>query len=100
MGGSEKGREWRLWAIDNKIKMFNPKISLINHIDTPPNPTSTNMLAIADSSANIHIARQATPKMAPVNMDNKMKARLPDVSTMESTHIATLKLPGLSRLAR
>ena len=29
-----------------------------------------------------------------------MKARLTDVSTMELTHIATLQLPGLSRLAR
>ena len=44
MGVSEKEREWRLGAIDNKIKISNPKISLINHIDTPPNPTSTNML--------------------------------------------------------
>ena len=35
MGGSEKGCEWRLEAIDNKIKSSIPKISLINHIDAP-----------------------------------------------------------------
>ena len=29
-----------------------------------------------------------------------MKAKLSDGSTMESTHIATLHLPGLSKLAR
>ena len=58
------------------------------------------MIAITDSGANIHLARQATPTMAPVIMDNKMKARLPDGITMESTHIATLQLPGLSKLAR
>ena len=46
MGGSEKGCERRLGAIDNKIKISNPKISLTNHIDNPPNPTSTNMLEI------------------------------------------------------
>ena len=58
------------------------------------------MLAIADSGANIHLARQATPTMAPVIMDNEMKARLLYGITMESTHIATLQLPGLSKLAR
>ena len=65
MGGNEKGRKWRFGAIDNKIK-----ISLLNHIDTPPNPTSTNMLAIEDSSANIHPARQATTTMDYVIMNN------------------------------
>ena len=98
MDGSEKGREWRLGAIDNKIKISNSKISLINLIYTPPNPTSTNMLEISDSGANIHLSRQATPTMLPVIMDNKMKARLPDGITMESTYIATLKLPRLSKL--
>ena len=79
--------------------MSNPKISLINYIDTPPNPTSTNMLAIADSGVNIHMARQATPTMALVIMDNEMKERLINESTMEWTHIATLQLLGVSRLA-
>ena len=74
-------------------------MSLLNYIDTPTNPTSTNMLAISDSGANIHLARQATPKMAPVMMENETKARLPDGSTMEYTHIATLQLPGLSKQA-
>ena len=70
MGDSKKGCEKRLGAIYNIIKMSNPKLSLINHIDTPPNPNSPYMLAIADSDANIHLARQATPTMDPVIMDN------------------------------
>ena len=90
MGGSEKGCIWRLEAIDNKIKISNPKIILINHVDTLPNPNSNNMLAITDSGANIHLERQSTPTMAPVIINNEMKARLPDGSTMESTHIATI----------
>ena len=58
------------------------------------------MLAISDSGANIHLAKQATPTMDPVIMENYMKERLPDVSTMESLHMATLQLPGLSKQAR
>ena len=58
------------------------------------------MLAIADSGDNIHLSKQATPTMAIVIMENNMKARLLDRSTMESTHIATLHLTGLSKLAR
>ena len=38
--------------------------------------------------------------MAPIMMDNELKARLPDVRTTELTHIATLQLLGLSNLAR
>ena len=86
--------------IVNKIKISNPYISLINHNDTPPNPTSTNMLTIADSGLNKHLKRQATHSLAPVNMNNEMKERLPYGSTMEFTHIATLQIPGLSKLAR
>ena len=100
MGGSERGSALRLGAIDDKIKISNPKISLTNHIDTPPHPNSTNMLEIADSSTNIHLSIQATPIMAHLIMDNEMKARLTDGSTMESTHIATLQIPDLSKIAR
>ena len=57
------------------------------------------MLAIADLGANTHPAKQVTPTMAPVIMENDMKERLPDGSTMDSTHIATLQLPGLSKRA-
>ena len=56
------------------------------------------MLAIAGSGANIHLARQATSTMDPLVIDNEIKARLPDGSTMESTHIATLQLPGISKI--
>ena len=56
------------------------------------------MIAMTDSSANIHLARQATQIIAPVLMDNEIKARLTDGRIVESTHIAKLQLPGLSRL--
>ena len=57
------------------------------------------MLAILDSGVNMHISIQATYTMAPVIMENEMKSRLPDGIPMESTHIATLRLPGLSKQA-
>ena len=84
--------------IDNKINISNSKINLIYHINTPPDPTRTNILSIADSDANIHLAIHTTPTMSPVIMDNEMKSRLPDGSTMESTHITTPQLPGISRI--
>ena len=40
------------------------------------------MLDITDSGMNINIARQATPTMEHLIVDNEMKARLPDGSTM------------------
>ena len=58
------------------------------------------MVAIANSGANIHLARKNVPTMSSVIMDNEMKTRLPDGITMESTNVATLQLLGLSRLAR
>ena len=58
------------------------------------------MLEIADSGANIHLAKQATPKMAPVMMSNDIKARLTDVITIESSQISTLQLPDISKQAR
>ena len=100
MVGSEKGCELRLGTIVNKIEISNPKIILINYIDTPPNPTITNMLEITDSDANIHLERKATPTMALVMMENDMKERLPYGFTTESTHIATLQIPGLINQTR
>ena len=100
MGGIEKGCELRLGSIYNKIKISNPKISLANHIYTPPNSNSTNILSITDYGANIHLVRQSISTMAPLIMDNEMKVRLSDGSTIDSTHIATLQIPGLRKLAR
>ena len=57
LGGSDKGCEWRLGAEINKVEISNPKISLINCIDTLHNPTSNNILAIVDSGSNINIAK-------------------------------------------
>ena len=100
MEGSAKGCERRLGALVNKIETINPKISLKNYIDTPPNPTSNNMVAIAYSGVNIHLSKKSTPTMAPIIMENAMKSRLPDISTMKFSHISTLQIPGLSKQAR
>ena len=82
LGGIKKGCEWRLGVIINKVKISNPKISLINCIRTPPIFPSENMLSISDSGVNIYLAKQATTKMAPVIISNEMTARLQDGSTM------------------
>ena len=60
--------------------MTNPIISLIIYIDTLPNPNINNILAIADSGANIHLSKQA-------------------VLTMDHVVMA-LQLPGLSKQVR
>ena len=69
MCGSENCCELRLGAIVNKIEISNPKISLFNYIYTPPNTNSNNRLAISDSGANIHLAKQATPTMQDCHME-------------------------------
>ena len=76
----------------NKNEISNPKISLINCIDTPLNPPSNNMISIADSGANIHLSKQATTIMAPVIISNEITSRIPNGSTVESSHIGTLQL--------
>ena len=87
-------------GIDKKIRINNPKTSLINHIDTPPNPTSTDILTITDHGANIHLARKSALTMASLIMYNEIKSIIKDVRTIESTHIVTIQLPGLIKLLR
>ena len=87
-------------ATMNKTEMSNPKIILINFIYIAPNTTSNKMLEIIGSGANIYQAKQSTNTITPVIMLNEMTARLPDGSTIESSCIATLQLPGLSKQAR
>ena len=55
------------------------------------------MLEIADSDANIHLANQATTKMVPVIMLTEITERLVYGITMESSHITTLRIPGISK---
>ena len=81
----------------NKIETSNSKISLIPCTDTPPNPPSNNMLSIAESGTNIHLAKQPTTTMVPVIISNYMTTRLPYESTMDSLHIATLHISGISK---
>ena len=74
--------------------MSNPKISLINCIETPPNSPSKNTLLIADSGANIQQEKQGATKMSPVIISNDMTKRLIDEITLESSKIATLQISG------
>ena len=91
---------WQLGAIINKIGISNPIISLINFIGTPPTYHNKNTLAISDSGINIYQEIRATTKVAPVIISNDVIERLPDRRAMESSHIVTLQLPGLSKQAR
>ena len=97
LGVIEKGCKWRLGAITNKIKISTSKISLFSNIGTPPNSPRKYILAIANSGVNTHIENEATPTMAPVIMSNAMTTRLPYGSTMESSHVVTFQLPGLTK---
>ena len=60
----KKGCQKWLGATINKIEISNPNISLMNFIRTPPNYPIKTTLAITDSGANIHLARQATKKIS------------------------------------
>ena len=84
----------------NKIKIKTPKVSLNNNIGTPPNSPRKFTLTIVDSDKKIHLENEATPTMAPVIMQNIITARLPYVITMESSHVATLQLPGLTQKSK
>ena len=85
IGRKQKGCKRWLGAIFNKIEMSTLKISLINCIGTPPNYPSKNMLSIADSGANIHLAKQSTTIIAPVIISDDTKSRLPYGRTIESS---------------
>ena len=100
LGRSEKGCKWWLDAITNKIQISNPKIFLMNFIGTPPDSPINNILSIAESGTNIHPEKLDTTTMDPVIIWNEMTARLLYGSTMESSHIVTLQIPGLSKQAR
>ena len=86
--------------IMNKIEISNPKIILINCIGTPPSSPGNSMIEISDSGANIYLSKQAVTTMDPVIMPNDMIQIIPDGRTMESSHIATLQIPVLSKQAR
>ena len=84
----------------NKIEISNPKISLINCIGTPQNYPSIKTLAIADSGANINLPKQATITIDPVMISDEITERLPYGSTIESSHILKIHLPGLIKQSR
>ena len=83
----------------NKIKIRIPKISSNNSIRISHTYPGNYTLAIADSGVNILLANEATPTMVPGLMSNNITARLPDGITMESSHVATLQLSGLTKKA-
>ena len=94
MGGGEEGWEWRLGVIFNNVKISNHKISLINCIGSLPNYSGKNTLAIVDSGANMHLAKQATTTMFPVIISNGTTSRLSHGRTLQSLHTATIQIPG------
>ena len=53
-----------------------------------------------DSGANINQSKKSTTTIGPLIISNEMAARIPDGITMESSHIATLQIPGLSKQAK
>ena len=84
----------------DKIQISTPKISLINNIGIPPISPRNYTLAIVESGSNIPLSNKATPRMSPVIIQNNMIERLPHGSTIESSHVATLQLPGITRKSR
>ena len=80
----------------NKIKMSTHKISLINNIGTPPNSTIKYTPANSESGANIHLSNKSTPTMPIVIMSKELILWLIDGSTMESSHVVTLQIPGIT----
>ena len=82
--------------MDN-IEISTPKMSLINNIGNPHNYPRKYTLNIADSGVNIHISNESTPPMSPVIMSNNMTSIISYGSTIESSHEATLRLPGLTK---
>ena len=84
----------------NNIKIIIPELSLINNIETPHNYPSKHTLVVTDLGVNIHIFKQYTTTINPVIISNDMTERIPDGSTIDSSHITTLQLPGLSKKAR
>ena len=81
----------------NKIKMSTTKIILINNIRTPPNSPRKYTPTIIDSGAKFHPENETTQTMSPVIMSKNMTERLPYGSTMDSSHVETLHLPGLTK---
>ena len=81
----------------NKIKIINTKIILINNIRNPPNSPRKYTPTIIDSGAKIHLENKTTQTMPPVIMSKDMTERLPDGSTMDSSHVEKLQLPGLTK---
>ena len=79
--------------------MSNPKISFINCIGTLPNHPTKNKIEIVDSGVNIHQVKLATSKIAPVIISNDMAAIPPNYITMDSSNLAILQIPGLSKQA-
>ena len=69
----------------------------MNNIGTPPNYPRKYPLAIEDSGSNIHLENQAIETMSPLIMSKEMVERILDGSTMESSHEATIQIPGLTK---
>ena len=51
----------------------------------------------AGTSHHIHLSKQATTTMAPFLMSNNIASKLPDWIKIESSHVVTIQLPGISK---
>ena len=67
--------------------MSTTEISLINNTGNRPNSPRKYTLEISESSANIHLANESTPTMAPVIISMDMTARITNGNTMEHANV-------------
>ena len=67
---------------------------------TPENHRSKNTLAIVDLGAKIHLAKKSARTIDLIIMSNNMIAIIPDGSTLHSSNISTLQLPGQRKQGR
>ena len=75
-------------------------MSLTYNIKTLPNSPTKDNLSVTEFGMNIHLSNISTPTVAPVTCTHTTEEKLPDGKTMESTHVATLPIPGMSKKAK
>ena len=67
--------------------MSTTEISLINNTGNRPNSPRKHTLEISESGANIHLANESTPTMAPVITSKDMTARITNGNKMENANV-------------
>ena len=67
--------------------MNTTEISLINNTGNRPNSPRKYTLEISESGANINLANESTPTMAPVITSKDMTARITNGNKMENANV-------------